>query len=155
MPKGYPNPKKSREQEARPEATSWLPPSVLPDPTPQDGVTFRYIRASTLGEPDPTNVSRRYREGWVPCKIEDHPELHIISDPDSRWAQAGNVEIGGLVLCKIAKEQGERIKAYYDNRTAQQERATSTNYMRGEDPRMPLINERKRTVTFGSRNEEQ
>jgi hypothetical protein len=99
-------------------------------------------------------MSKRYREGWVPERLEDHPELHIITDPNSRWTQAGNVEIGGLLLCSIPTVQAEKIKAYYDKRTAMQERATSTNYMRGEDPRMPLINDRKRTVTFGSRSEE-
>lgn len=152
MPKGIPN-RKSRELEMRPEESAWTPPSTLPDPTPQEGKTFRWNRVSTLGEADPTNMSKKFREGWVPERMEDHPELHIVQDPNSRWAQAGNIEIGGLILCSIATPQAAKIKSYYDNRTQMQERATSTNYMRGEDPRMPLINERKRTVTFGSRPE--
>ena len=64
----------SREVETRP-SDSWLPASVLPTPAPQDGWVFRYIRTSTLGHADNTNVSQAFREGWVPVKAEDHPEL--------------------------------------------------------------------------------
>ena len=49
----------SREVETRP-SDSWLPASVLPTPAPQDGWVFRYIRTSTLGHADNTNVSKRF-----------------------------------------------------------------------------------------------
>ena len=57
----------SREVETRP-SDSWLPASVLPTPAPQDGWVFRYIRTSTLGHADNTNVSQAFREGWVHVK---------------------------------------------------------------------------------------
>ena len=54
---------------------SWIPSSVLPTPEPRDGWRFRWIRTSVLGNPDNTNVSQKFRDGWVPVKREDHPEM--------------------------------------------------------------------------------
>mgnify|MGYP003628830840 CR=1 FL=1 len=74
---------KGREEETREteeRVTHYLPPSNLPDPTPQDGYEFRWVRTAMLGEDDNRNVSMRYREGWEPCLAEDHPELMIMSD---------------------------------------------------------------------------
>ena len=49
----------TRESEAR--DVSWEPASVLPDPDPQDGWVFRWIRTSMVGNPDNTNVSKKFR----------------------------------------------------------------------------------------------
>lgn len=141
-------PRKGREQEQR-AASEWKPPSVLPDPDPRDGIVHRWIRVSTLGTADPTNVSKRFREGWEPCRAEDYPELMVEGDRDSRYTQAGNIEMGGLVLCRMSAEQASQRDEYYANQTRIQERAVSQNYKRTEDPRMPLIDSRKTTVTFG------
>ena len=81
---------------------TWKRPSALPDPAPQEGVEYRWIRTASLGQADMTNVSSKFREGWEPVKLEDHPELKIISDVDSKFK--GNVEVGGLLLCKNSKE---------------------------------------------------
>ena len=89
----------TREVEDR--VTDYRPPSNLPDPTPQDGYEFRWVRTAMLGEKDNRNVSMRYREGWEPCLAEDHPELMIMSDADTTYE--GNVVIGGLMLCKCSK----------------------------------------------------
>ena len=70
--------------ETRP-SDSWIPASVLPNPAPQEGWVFRWVRTSTLGHADNTNVSQKFREGWVPVKAEDHPELEVMSDIDSRF----------------------------------------------------------------------
>jgi hypothetical protein len=78
----------TRESEIREE--SWEPASILPDPLPQEGWVFRWIRTSMVGTLDNMNVSKRFREGWEPVKAEDHPELQIMSDHKSevgtkRW----------------------------------------------------------------------
>ena len=61
-----------RQTETRPN-DSWMPQSSLPVPEPKDGWVFRWIRTSSLGRTDNTNVSRQFREGWEPVKAEDHP----------------------------------------------------------------------------------
>ena len=53
---------------------TWKRPSALPDPAPQEGVEYRWIRTASLGQADMTNVSSKFREGWEPVKLEDHPE---------------------------------------------------------------------------------
>ena len=78
---------------------------MLPDPEPRDGVEYRWVRTSTLGESDNKNVSSKFREGWTPVKAEDHPELQVLPDIDSRFE--GNVEVGGLLLCENSAEYVE------------------------------------------------
>ena len=81
--------------------------------------------------------------------LEDHPELMVVSDHDSEWGKKGAVEIGGLLLCKAPQElMDSRRKAHEDMANAQMN-AIDNNLMKEEDPRMPMFNERKTSVSFG------
>ena len=136
----------TREDEAR--DMPWEPASILPDPEPQDGWVFRWIRTSMVGTLDNTNVSKRFREGWEPVRAEDHPELQIMSD--HKWAQKGGIEVGGLLLCKAPEETVEKRRTYYRNHAESQMQAVDNNYMRESDPRMPVLPpDRKTRVAFG------
>lgn len=126
----------------------WQPASLLPDPTPLDGVSFRWVRKSMMGDFDPTNFSRSLREGWETCSIKDHPEMRGLTDPGSE--QSGLVEIGGLVLCKMPAEFVEQRSAHMQAQTDAQQQAVDNNLMREEDPRMPLLRDSKTKVQFGS-----
>ncbi len=140
----------SREQNDR-EATArkkqWAPASMLPEPTPQEGVEFRWIRKSTLGVNDPTNYSRKVREGWETCRLEDHPELKLAVDEDA--VSSGLVENGGLILCKMPTEMVQQRNAYYQRSSEAQVESVDNNFMRENDPRMPLFHDRKSKVSFG------
>ena len=73
-----------RENEERNQ--SWSPPNLLPDPHPKDGWSFKWIRISTQGQDDPTNYSKKLREGWEAVPIEDAPEMeHLVLDPSPRF----------------------------------------------------------------------
>lgn len=136
----------TRETEDR--ETHYRPPSNLPDPTPQDGYVFRWIRTSMFGETDNRNVSMRYREGWEPCLAEDHPELMIMSDAETEFES--NVVIGGLMLCKCSEELMQRRDEYYSGKSKDQQASVDQNYMRENDPRMPLLEtEHRSETTFG------
>jgi hypothetical protein len=63
---------------------------------------------------------------------------------------ADNVVIGGLMLCKAPKELVEERNDYYSAQTKAQMNSVDNNFMRENDPRMPLFNERKTKVTFGN-----
>ena len=126
---------------------AWKRPELLPDPTPQAGWTFHWVRVSTNGQPDPTNVSAKLREGWEPCKASDHPEIELVSIENERFKD--NVVMGGLTLCKAPKELVEERNAYYKESSEAQIRSVDNNLMRESDPRMPIYNERKSEVTFG------
>jgi len=138
----------TRENETRDEP--WEPASLLPDPDPQDGWVFRWIRTSMIGNPDNTNVSKKFREGWEPVRAEDHPELHIMSDHKSEWGTKGGIEVGGLLLCKAPQEQVEKRRDYYKSHAESQMQAVDNNYMRENDPRMPVLAPNRKTrVVFG------
>ena len=129
-------------------ALSWMPPQILPEVKERDGFVHRWIRTSILGKSDNTNVSSRFREGWEPVKAEDYPELQIMADRDSRFP--GNVEIGGLLLCKAPKEFMAARDEYYRKQSEANMAAVDNNLMKENDPRMPLFKESKTATSFGS-----
>tara|TARA_R110000850_G_scaffold57574_4_gene134546 strand:+ start:5090 stop:5569 length:480 start_codon:yes stop_codon:yes gene_type:complete len=136
----------TREVSSRP--TSWTPPSVLPVPDTQDGYEFRWIRVAMRGNPDNTNVSRKYREGWEPVRLEDHPELRLIPDIDNRFD--GMAVIGGLMLCKNSTELMGQKRAYTQEQSDNAMKAVDNDFLRENDARMPLLPPDRRTrVSFG------
>jgi hypothetical protein len=141
----------SRELEKR-ETTervkSWAPPTLLPEPAPQVGYKFRWIRLSTLNQADPTNLSAKLREGWEPVRAVDHPEM-MLHGSDSNERYKDNIVIGGLILCKTPAELIEQRNAFYQNQTENQTNSVDNHFMRQNDPRMPLYSERKSSVSFG------
>ena len=139
----------NREQETREKGARkrhWVKPEVLPTVEVEDGYTTRWVRISTLGVTDASNISSKLREGWEPVKAEEAP--HIVSDNDEKFE--GNITQGGLMLCKAPKELAEERNEYYENQTKSQMQSVDNNLMRENDPRMPLFNERTTKVTnFG------
>jgi hypothetical protein len=101
-------------RESSERKVTWKRANALPDPDPQEGVEFRWIRTSTLGQNDNTNVSSKFREGWEPVKLEDHPELKVLPDVDSKFK--GNVEVGGLLLCRNSKENMDARREYHQQK---------------------------------------
>lgn len=131
----------SREKTAR---SVYVPPSALPDPTPEPGYAYRWIATHILGEAQNTNVSAKMREGWEPVKATDHPELMLEGN-----AKTGNVEIGGLMLCKMPIERARARNEYYANQNQAQMDSVDNNFLRNNDPRMPLFADRKSTSSRG------
>ncbi len=135
----------SREITQRNKA--WTPPPLLPNPKPIPGYAFRWIRTAIVGQFDPTNTSAKLREGWEPCKTEDHPEMMLYADPNSRFK--GNIEVGGLMLCKQPAEILQQRADYFARQSKAQVESVDNSFMKTNDPRMPLFSERKSTTTFG------
>jgi len=136
----------SRETFARP--TAWRPPETLPMPNDRPGWTHRYVRISTMGTADPSNISSKLREGYEPCKGEDYPELMMHASTEGRFK--GNIEVGGLLLCRIPTEFMAQRAKYYENLNKSQVDSVDNNFLRENDPRMPLFSEKRTKVTFGS-----
>lgn len=135
----------NRAQETRENTTrvEYTPPSNLPNPDPQPGVVFRWVATHVLGVADPTNVSRKLRDGWEPVKAEDHPELSLLG------IKSGNVEVGGLMLCKKPEEQASARTRYYEELTKRQMDSVDNNFMQQNDPRMPKFSESKSRAVRG------
>ena len=85
------------------------------------------------------------REGWEPVKAVDHPELMLTGD-----TKTGNVEIGGLMLCKMPAELTKSRDEYYNRQATQQMESVDNHFLRNNDPRMPLFADRKSTSSRGS-----
>lgn len=139
-----------RELDGRERKTrrkSWARPDLLPTPNPEPGYEFHWVRISTLGQSDPMNVSSKLREGWEPVKAADHPEIVTMVSESEKFKD--NIVIGGLMLCKTPTEFVEDRNAYYQQQADSQMQAVDNNFMRENDPRMPLFRERSSKVTFG------
>lgn len=137
----------SRMEEMRP--TSWTPPTLLPDPDPEDGWEFRWIRKSMLNFDDAINISTKFREGWEPVKASTQPKLRYLNNPNGRFPDG--LEIGGLLLCKTPAEFVTQRNDYYRTQAGQQMASLDNSYMRDNDPRMQKFNERRSQVTIGKR----
>jgi len=125
----------------------WMPPESLPSPNPEEGFEFRWIRISTLGRDDPKNVTAKLREGWEPVKASEHPEIMHMAGSDKRFPDS--IEVGGLMLCKTPKEFVQQRNAYVQRFTDGQMQSVDSSFMRENDRRMPLFNERRTEVKFG------
>jgi hypothetical protein len=139
-----------RELETREKTTrkkAWRRPETLPSPNPEPGYVYHWVRVSTQGLVDATNVSSKLREGWEPVKAVDHPEITLVTIENEKFKD--NIVIGGLMLCKAPKELVEERNSHYEQQAAAQMKSVDNNFMRENDPRMPLFNERKTKVTFG------
>jgi hypothetical protein len=143
--------RKPRELEARQEMqrpTSWRLPDALPSPDDRPGWSHRWVRTSTLGTSDPSNISSKFREGYEPCKADEYPELMMHASHEGRFK--GNIEVGGLILCRIPAEFMDQREAHFSRQNKAQMESVDNTYMKDNDPRMSKFAERSSKVTFGT-----
>jgi len=126
---------------------AWVRPEALPNPIPEEGYTYRWVRTAMMGQADAANVSAKMREGWEPVRADAHPEIFSDAVDDSRFKD--NIIVSGLMLCKAPEEMVAERSAYYNQQAASQMQSVDNSLMRNNDPRMPLFNDRKTKVTFG------
>lgn len=138
----------TRSSSERPK--QWVRPEALPQPDKQPGYAYRWIRVAMVGQSDGKNVSSKFREGWEPVAIEEQPQFKLLVDPNSRFKD--NIEIAGLLLCKMPVEFVEQRTAYFAKATKDNMDAVDNNFMRESDARMPLFKERKSETRFGKGN---
>ena len=136
----------TRAVKARPAA--WMPPEALPSPDQRPGWSHRWIRISTLGSADPSNISSKLREGYEPVRAEDYPEMMMHASTEGRFK--GNIEVGGLLLCRIPEEFMAQREAHFARQAKAQMDSVDNTFMKDNDPRMPLFKESNSKVTFGS-----
>ncbi len=133
------------EKDLRPKR--WTPPQLLPEPDPEAGYAFRWIRISTLNRDDPVNISTKFREGWEPVKAASQPRMFHLKSTDNRFPDG--IEIGGLLLCKTPVEFVEQRNEHFLDQGKQFMESVDNNFMRESHPSMPLFSEKRSKVTFG------
>jgi hypothetical protein len=71
-----------------------------------------------------------------------------MSDIDSRFT--GNIEIGGLLLCKAPADKMKGREEHFQRMASSQMESVDNNFLKQNDPRMPVLNpERSTRTTFG------
>lgn len=149
------NPRETRESETR-EATQrsvewsdYRPPSQLPDPRPEPGFVYRWVRKSSFGQVDERNMWERRSEGWTPVHPDEQPEVvaQLAIKPD-----AGLIEMGGLLLCKAPKDRIDARTAYYARMARAQEQAVDNDMLKQQDARMPFLKPERMTRVSRNRN---
>jgi len=143
-------PRDTQTREHNVRTRSWKRPETLPSPNSEPGYDFHWVRISTRGEMDATNVTSKFREGWEPVKASDHPEIQVFHAETDRFKD--NIAIGGLMLCKTPSEFVEDRNGHFRAQADAQMNSVDNNFMRDSDPRMPLFSERRSKVTFGKGN---
>ena len=138
-------PRQTRTEAERPKV--WQPASLLPEPDKEAGYVYRWIRVSSMGKNDASNISAKLREGWEPVRIEEQPQFQMLVDPDSRFKD--NIEVAGLLLCKAPEELMRQRKEYFASKNQSQMDSVDNNFMRENDARMPLFREKRSTTSFG------
>lgn len=128
-------------QDARP-SDDWRPADALPTPEPSDGWSFRWIRVATRGESDKLNPSKKLREGWQPVDVSDHPELKYFADSQR---DSGEVEVGGLLLCKMPTARVKSREKYYADINQRQMEGVDNDLMRENNPKMPFHSPQRET----------
>ena len=139
-------PRETRAEAERPKV--WQPASTLPEPDKEAGYAYRWIRVASMGQNDPRNISSKLREGWEPVSIKEQPQFQMLVDPDSRFKD--NIEVAGLLLCKVPDEFMAQRRKHFEEKTQAQNESVDNNFMRQNDPRMPLFRERQTKTSFGS-----
>jgi hypothetical protein len=136
----------TRAQTARPQM--WRAPETLPMPDDRPGWKHRYVRTSAMGIADPSNISSKLREGYEPCKADEYPEMMMHATQEGRFK--GNIEIGGLLLCRIPEEFMVQRVAYYDKQNKAQMESVDNTFMKDSHPSMQKFSDKQTKVTFGS-----
>jgi len=132
--------------------TPWKPPSMLDAPEAPPGYQFRWIRESTRGQDDKSNMSKRIREGYEPVRAEDYPDFEAPTVDSG--SNKGVIGVGGLILAKVPVETANERTAYFSAQAESAMDGVDQNYMRESDARMPIKDsdiQRTSKVAFGSK----
>jgi hypothetical protein len=116
---------------------SWKPPSILPDPNPQEGYVFRWVSVAAGGEDQAANVTAQMNEGYEPVLASEHSEIKVRRPKNAEFGE--NILIGNSLLCKAPAEIINQRAQHYENWTRQQIDAVDNNMFRENDPRAPLL----------------
>ena len=88
------------------------------------------------------------REGWEPRKSETVKEQHFPTINHGEWV--GCIGIEGMLLCEMPKEQHQQMKAYYNEKSDQQNEAlTGELDSLGRRTGQPIFQDRKSTSSRG------
>jgi hypothetical protein len=81
-------------------------------------------------------------------KADEYPEMMMHANTEGRFK--GNIEVGGLLLCRIPEEFMDQRSQYFANQNKAQMDSVDNSFMKDNDPRMSKFSEKSTKVTFGT-----
>lgn len=130
----------SREagQRKRPE-THFQSKLYVPKDKIPSGMTYAWVRESTLNEPDPDNMTDRMIRGWQPVPANRHPEMVPPPLPGYEGMEVSVIRRGGLILCECpTRDVQERNE---DRELENIETLQDVAWTGQQDPNLPRIDE--------------
>jgi hypothetical protein len=130
----------SREagQRKRPE-THFQSKLYVPKDKIPSGMTYAWVRESTLNEPDPDNMTDRMIRGWQPVPANRHPEMVPPPLPGYEGMEVSVIRRGGLILCECPTRDVEERNADRDLENI--ETLQDVAWTGQADPNLPRIDE--------------
>lgn len=121
----------SRDEQQR-ETIDYLEARSLPEPRVRPGTAHRWVRGEmTTTGADARNFNQRVREGWVPVRLKDYPEMwDLMAIQSSHPDPEGHVTVDGLILCAMPKERADARAQYYNDKTNEILRGVDNQFMR-------------------------
>jgi len=109
----------SRQQEARAmqdlhpaSDTPWVVPTSLEAPPKRNGYRQKWVRTAIRQVDDVQNVSRKFREGWLPRPSNTVPKQFSV--PTIRSGQfAGCIGVEGMILCEMPESRAAQRDAHW------------------------------------------
>jgi|GEM_PF-2854887 len=127
------------------EDKPWTRPSSLEAPKARPGFVQRWIRVGLAGTDDPTNTSRKFREGWKPRPATSVPaSYHAPTLSNGKWA--GCIGVEGMLLCEMPEKMRDKRNAHYHAKTANITVAIEGELQQHSRPGMPITQERTSKV---------
>lgn len=124
----------------------------IPENKKQADMEYVWVRHELLNNTDDANVHERLREGYEPVTPNELGDDYH-ADVMSAGKHAGTVRSGDLILMKNTKELVDQKKAYYEDQTRKMGNAYNAEYMRQQNPNMPVTDDSTSSSTRGGRIE--
>jgi hypothetical protein len=105
------------------DATEWRRYTNLSAPDPLPGYRQRWIRVRLTHKNDPTNVYRKFREGWRPRPASSVPEGYSL--PTIQLGQFGEcIGVEDMILCQMPEKVFQQMRKHYQDRKRKQTDST-------------------------------
>lgn len=137
------------ERAPDPTREEWRPAAQLPEPDPEVGYSFRWVRNGVGNMSDSKNVAKKFAEGWEPVLAASQPRMAKLLGRHGVNTE-GNIEIGGLILCKMPTERVNARNRYYSQMSRDQQAAVDNAYMRDNSRKVVKLAPERYTTTSNS-----
>ena len=127
------------------EDKPWVRPTSLEAPPARPGLVQRWIRVGSMGQDDPTNTARKFREGWKPRPAASIPAgWHTPSINHGKWA--GCIGVEGMLLCEMPEKMVKKRNDHYRAKTDLTTNNLAAELQKHSRADMPITQDRKSTT---------